>query len=328
MPILNARIRRMLTIKLPRLRPTTTTNLTNLSKSDYKFGLLSYRESNLGDDAQALAAREFMPRVDYFVHRDSIGNFAPSASDDKVKIILNGWFMGSRSWPPAESIEPLFVSFHIGQHHYDEDKKWGGKSVLLEKSSIAYLKERGPIGCRDISTLKLLEAKGVEAYFSGCLTLTLGSILKKPIETAAREEILLVEPNLDLRTLFESIPLHLRPKTSFVTHQTTLTGPPELRLSTVSAMLHRYASAKLVITSRLHCALPCLALGTPVVFVPPAHDLDRFSGIWELLNVARVSDGALIEAVPWNAPIPNPDGYRPLAEQLSQRCRQFFNTSG
>lgn len=316
----------MLKMKLPWSKPTRTNNFTNMSVNPQKFGLLSYQESNLGDDVQAFAALQFMPRVDYFVHRDSIGDFVPSTRNDKVKIILNGWFMGSRSWPPAKSLEPLFISFHIGQHYYREDRKWGGKNFLLRKASIAYLKEHAPIGCRDISTLKLLEAEGVEAYFSGCLTLTLGSILKKPVDTAAREEILLVEPNLDLRVLFDSIPLHLKQKASFVTHQTALIGPPELRLNTVSALLHRYASAKLVITSRLHCALPCLALGTPVIFVPPQHDLGRFSGIWELLNVARVCDGTITENVPWENPAPNPDRYLPLAEQISQSCRHFFSS--
>jgi hypothetical protein len=317
----------MLTMKLPWLKPTTAHNPMSLAKPQYKFGLLSYRESNLGDDVQAFAAQQFVPHVDYMVHRDSIGDFVASTRDEKVKIILNGWFMGSRSWPPAQSVDPLFVSFHIGQHHYLDDKFWGGKNFLLGKESIAYLKDHGPIGCRDISTLKLLEAAGVEAYFSGCLTLTLGSILKEPIDAAAREEILIVEPNLDLRTLFDSIPVHLRQKTAFVTHQTALTGPPELRLSTVSAMLHRYASAKLVITSRLHCALPCLAFGTPVLFVQPKEDLGRFSGIWELLNVARVSDGAIAETISWETPIPNPDRYLPLAKDLSERCRRFFLAS-
>ena len=318
----------MLKMKLPWSKRAEVPQGKNVIDRPHKLGVLSYRESNLGDDIQAFAALQFMPRVDHFVHRDSIGAFAGPAEGEKVKIVLNGWFMGSRSWPPAPSLVPLFVSFHISQHHYAEDKQWGGKNFLLSKESIAYFKEHGPIGCRDLSTLRLLEAKGVDAYFSGCLTLTLGSILDQPIAPEAREEILIVEPNLDLRALFDSIPAHLKPKTSFITHQTTLADPPELRLNTVSSLLQRYAAAKFVVTSRLHCALPCLALGTPVLFVPPGHDLSRFDGIWELLNVARTGDGLITETIPWENPIPNPDRYRPLAEQLSQKCRQFFRSAG
>ena len=32
-------------------------------------------------------------------------------------------------------------------------------------------------------------------------------------------------------------------------------------------LLRKYSTAKLVITSRIHCALPCLALGTPVIYL-------------------------------------------------------------
>lgn len=39
-------------------------------------------------------------------------------------------------------------------------------------------------------------------------------------------------------------------------------------------LLKKYAKAKFVITSRIHCALPCLALETPVVFVS-AKDMER-----------------------------------------------------
>ena len=50
-------------------------------------------------------------------------------------------------------------------------------------------------------------------------------------------------------------------------------------------LLSRYAKAQLVITSRLHCALPCLAMGTPVIFIHPKyHEDTRFAGLREILN--------------------------------------------
>src|SRR5690606_29754020 len=52
-------------------------------------------------------------------------------------------------------------------------------------------------------------------------------------------------------------------------------------------LLNKYARAKMVITSRIHCALPCLALGTPVIFVNGFDsfvDSCRFDGILELFN--------------------------------------------
>lgn len=51
--------------------------------------------------------------------------------------------------------------------------------------------------------------------------------------------------------------------------------------------MNKYAHAKLVITSRIHCALPCLALGTPVIYLNGFNnfvDTCRFNGILNLFN--------------------------------------------
>jgi hypothetical protein len=296
--------------------------LDRLADIEPKGGLLSYRSSNLGDDIQALAALPFLPRIDYFVDRDSIGTFEPSTPMEKVKICMNGWFLGSRSWPPPRSLDPLFVSFHLGRHHYTEYKRFGGEEFLLGRKSIAYLREHEPIGCRDFTTVQLLEKEKVKAYFSGCLTLTL-NVAKR--EEADREEILLVEPNLDIGTLFASIPQRCKSKTAFVSHHTQLRGPPELRMNTALRILERYAVAKLVITSRLHCALPCLAFGTPVLFVPPSYDVGRLPGLAELFNPVSVNDGVIAEHIAWYDPAPNPSKHLVLAEKLALDCRRFFS---
>jgi exopolysaccharide biosynthesis predicted pyruvyltransferase EpsI len=50
------------------------------------------------------------------------------------------------------------------------------------------------------------------------------------------------------------------------------------------ALLEKYAQAKLVITSRLHCALPCIALGTPIIFIPKDITDVRYSGYLDILD--------------------------------------------
>jgi hypothetical protein len=63
----------------------------------------------------------------------------------------------------------------------------------------------------------------------------------------------------------------------------------EEKIAKAKALLDRYARASLVITSRIHCALPCLGLGTPVLFIENGYDRkfgrERFGGILELFNV-------------------------------------------
>ena len=46
---------------------------------------------------------------------------------------------------------------------------------LLTDESLDYLSSHEPIGCRDIHTVNFLKEHNIDAYFSGCLTLTLDS---------------------------------------------------------------------------------------------------------------------------------------------------------
>ena len=58
-------------------------------------------------------------------------------------------------------------------------------------------------------------------------------------------------------------------------------------MNDVENLLERYKKAKVVFTSLIHCALPCIAMGTPVVFIDAgfnnnAAKRDRFGGILDL----------------------------------------------
>ena len=46
-----------------------------------------------------------------------------------------------------------------------------------------------------------------------------------------------------------------------------------------------YRRAELVITSRLHCALPCIAFGTPVILLTHKKDLERYQPAAEHIKV-------------------------------------------
>jgi hypothetical protein len=295
---------------------------------DQRLALLAYDTLNLGDDVQALAALRLMPRVDHLVFRDKLAEFQAEPGT-RARIILNGWFMGSKSWPPPPTLEPLFVSFHLGQYRYSEYFNRLERSFLFSRTqrhfmlsdkSLAYFKRHEPIGCRDLPTMATLRAEGIDAYFSACLTLT----LKTDAIDQPRRDILIVEPNLDVGELFRAVPPALQDRVVFLSQQTSLRSPPALRMNTAADLLERYARAHLVITSRLHCALPCLALGTPVLFVTPRHDLKRFEGIAELLTIPKTADGRLAESIPWASPTPNPTAFRPLADKLEARVRDFI----
>lgn len=40
-----------------------------------------------------------------------------------------------------------------------------------------------------------------------------------------------------------------------------------------------------MVTSRIHAALPCLAFGTPVIFIKPNRGVSRFDGLTDFFNM-------------------------------------------
>lgn len=134
-----------------------------------KYGLVYYKETdNIGDDIQTYAALRFLPKVDYYIDRESLNCFVPNEKE-YIFTIMNGWFLHNKSaWPPSPYIYPHLVSMHFTQL----DKIDVGDSYLSGLGG-DYLKSYKNIGCRDIETQKRLSKNGIQNYFSGCLTLTI-----------------------------------------------------------------------------------------------------------------------------------------------------------
>ena len=70
---------------------------------------------NIGDYIQSLASKQFLGNIDIFLNRERLDEYC----GEKVRLIMNGWFMHEPlHWPPSESIEPMFVSFHLNTKAY------------------------------------------------------------------------------------------------------------------------------------------------------------------------------------------------------------------
>ena len=147
-----------------------------------KYKLLSVNVgsvNNIGDYIQALAASKFLPQIDGFINREALSEY----TGDKSLIIMNGWYMHHpEKWPPSDNIIPLFVAFHLNK---------SACSKMLSKDGINYLKQHEPIGCRDLFTRDTLMKYGINAYFSGCLTLTLGN---KYFTKKTSDKVFFVDP--------------------------------------------------------------------------------------------------------------------------------------
>ena len=213
-----------------------------------RYGQLTVRAGNIGDDLQSLAACQHLPaRSTVFVDRDMIHR---DSHNDRgagpTVLIMNGWFSGNvEAWPPAPSIRPIFVGFHV----IDRFKP------AVERHA-DYLRAFEPIGVRDAATGQFLEALGIKTETTYCLTLTFPRRERAPV--AGRVFIVDAE---DI-----AIPKSLRRGAIKMTHSMPPLGP-EATLPFAQMLLAMYRDqASLVITTRLHTALPCLAMGIPVVF--------------------------------------------------------------
>lgn len=290
-----------------------------------KYGLVIFEQTdNIGDDIQAYAAMQFLPRVDYVVDREHLDIFRPQ-KNEVVAMIMNGWYMHNKfSWPPSSYIEPLYLSMHFSQYDH-----LGIGTRYLEGLGGTYLRRYAPIGCRDESTQAQLEALDIETYFSGCMTLTLPQQKRTP----QKEPYICIA---DVSTNAEHCLRELAAQTGLKVIKTTHTvdyrsATPTWndRVCAVETLLETYQNAVCVVTGRLHCALPCLAMQVPVLllFDEKTGESDRLGTYAK--KVHTISDEALIETrcSGYNlaSPPENPQEYLSLREGLVKRCKGFIS---
>jgi len=282
------------------------------------FGVFTYNATeNIGDEIQSLAAWGRLPEPSHFLNRDNL-KAEGDAIEGHVSVIMNGWYgQWPENWPPSEKIRPLFVAMHITKEAVASKLGVRPAEYMLAPSLLKYLRRHAPIGARDLATLKLLQDAGVDAYFSGCMTLT----LERP--DVARSEDLVVLNDLALPLLPRIRELAQKPLFR-VGHQEYSNLSQNERFARARELLGLYARAKCVITSRLHCALPCLAMGTPVLLVNSAPDQYRFAGLRELLHncsVGQFMAGNFDFDI--NDPPPNKPDYLQYRNALIERVEAF-----
>jgi lipopolysaccharide biosynthesis glycosyltransferase len=261
---------------------------------DYKSPDFRHNSLNLGDWMQSLSAMRHLARLDgvdwsfddpdlaplmerlreswstneliacnhrlhlAVVDRDFPMSSAVRFPERDVWVIANGWYASpvfgtTHAWPANANCHPLLLSVHIA------------KPTDLTPDRLQWLKTNAPVGCRDMSTMRWLQNQGVEAFFSGCMTMTLSlpesgksdeRLSIDPLDETAARGIVLSAEDHDLR------------RSSF-----------GQAMNQAANRLERIARAASVQTSRLHVALPARAVGTPTEFEPSVPSDRRFDGL-------------------------------------------------
>ena len=228
------------------------------------FGTLSLdsnhgpqNHGNIGDEIQSIAGMQFLPFIDFFLDRDTI--IAPNASGNHT-VFFNAWWGYKRlRWPPPKNIDPVMVAVHT--------EKTFREVISTSKEAVDFLKSRAPIGTRDVVTRRFLESLGVQSFFSGCMTLFL-RIRNPPLLDKRRNNTIYIT---DLsKTYVKLLPRQIINTAEYVKHEISNGRNVKLwtqeRFVDAYKILEKYSKAKLVITQRIHAALPCVAMGTPVLF--------------------------------------------------------------
>lgn len=285
-----------------------------------KYGLLVFEKTrNIGDDIQSYVAMKYLPRIDYYVDRENLDSFMPN-SMEKVAVIMNGWFIHySLNWPPSPYIKPLPVSMHFTGGKMFWDIKGEGNHLL--GYGVEYLKKISPVGCRDTHTLELLSSKGINSEFTGCLTLT----LEKFEGITKQDYICAVDVSSEvLKKIKETTNLEIKEITHDIPEDYYKLSWQE-RMKNVEDLLKIYQGAKCVVTTRLHCSLPCTALGTPVLLIHDICNDDRIKDFLEFLDFCYEPD-FLKDKYSYdfmNPPV-NKTIHHQIRDNLNAKCKSFI----
>lgn len=192
---------------------------------------------------------------------------------------MQGWFAHSYHFLPPKNILPVFVGTHF-THHIQQ------YLLYLLACYPRYFDDK-TIGCRDLYTLEFCQNLGIYAYFSRCLTLTLPKRDSKP----SQNKVFFVGLSDEFLPF---IPQELCQRAKSINQQCF--KPEKLTCAdfenTAKNLLEQYKNeAGLIITSALHCAAPCVAMGIPVILCRTNDEqLTRFSALDGILPIYTLED--------------------------------------
>lgn len=238
------------------------------------------RTDNMGDDLTTLAAMQHLPRIDRVVDADALdAPLSGFTDDDRLVLLAHGLFLrASAHWPPEKHIAPVCAGVHIS-----EEDAWGLPLTTLDGAGLDALAACAPIAARDLRTAGRLAKLNIPHTLTASLVLT----LEHP--KVRRSGVICCDVPEEVVNLLKDF----RQGVTVVTHELNDPSPDfAARMEAAKALLTRYASAEMVFTRRLHCAMACLALGTPVLLLyrPEYEDISRFAPMDEMVRRQGVED--------------------------------------
>ena len=274
------------------------------------------RSVNIGDPIQSFAVLELYKELG-FDEEDIVPLDRYDLADyegEEIIALINGpetyeyFAYASRFLPISKKIHPVFMGFHLRRE--------------LSDGELESLRNNQPIGCRDEYTVKYLKTKGIDAFLSGCLTVLFP---QRNIERKY-DKVFIVDC---AESVLEHIPEKIKKNAEYLSQVIKVeSNSNDYRLTVdeteaynniARTQLNRYRDeAKLVITSRLHVAVPCAAMGISVVLVRDTFD-ERYQFIDRFIPLYKPED---LDVLDWD----NVEGNIPceVKDKLINICRNML----
>ena len=162
--------------------------------------------------------------------------------------------------------------------------------LFYNEKNINYFKSIAPIGCRDEYSMRKMHQYGVSAYLNGCIT----SLLPRLEQGYNKQgKVFFIDAPEELRPF---VPKNYLNDAVFMSQQYYF--PSEISCEEINERVKLHynrikTEARLVVTSRLHVASPCLAWGIPVIFAKKIIDhrfgwLDRYIPLYSEYNYSSI----------------------------------------
>ncbi|MET1033120.1 MAG: polysaccharide pyruvyl transferase family protein [Candidatus Saccharimonadales bacterium] len=271
---------------------------------------------NIGDEIQIIAAERFIQNnVVGVIDRERLSTY----KGDQASLIMNGWYFHDPNfWPPANTITPLITSFHLTDLPSEINGE-NPRDVVLQKDKLDFLMKNTPIGARDLEMHEFFIKNNIPSYFSACLTLTI-----QPKKLAKDQTICCVDTTEEIDEYIQRLTNKKIIKLRNSDFPDDLNYDEKMKLA--HDTLAAYEKADLVISNRLHAALPSLALGTPVILIHNINkDSSRYLGLKDLIrncSEADFLDGMYKEYV--TNPQPNRTYHHSIVKNLERIVQSFI----
>ena len=182
----------------------------------------------------------------------------------------------------------------------------------FQQEEIDYLKRFSPIGCRDMHTFRTMQKLGIPAYLNGCMTLTFPRV-KSNLDDC--KKIYCIDVPEEIKN---NIPEKLLADCVFVSHTFYMSDLEITPEEKAKEMYTEYVeNAKMVITTRMHAALPCAAAGIPVVLLKDVFSY-RFAGIDKIVKIYTKEE---YDTIDWK---PEPINYENIKTAMLANAKEVI----